>query len=92
MIPELIARFGPALVDVILCINGPYGHSTVALSCEISGHKSIREPGMNLTTFARQHFGSGTLRKVGTNHYAVLRGTPATQPATDFPTWMYHVS
>lgn|ERR1019366_5620298 len=97
---SLIARFGPALLDVILAIPDPSG-STLALSCEIAGYKAIRQPGVTLTTFARQHFGHGRLRKVGPNLYAVLRGTPAIPAATIhpiragkapvFPSWVYHV-
>jgi hypothetical protein len=99
---SLTATFGKALLDVILAIPSPSG-STLALSCEIGGHKAIRQPGMTLVTFAKQHFGHGTLRKVGTHMYAVIRPpqqqptpisipTPTPTPTVkEIPMWAYHV-
>ena len=87
----LIAKFGPALLDVILAIPDPSG-STFALSCEINGHKAIRQPGMTLVKFAQQHYGHGQLRKIGTHHYAVLKGAPVQPvPVQTIPLWAYHV-
>ena len=94
---SLIAKFGPALLDVILAIPDPSG-STLALSCEIGGHKAIRQPGVTLVTFAKQHFGHGQLRKVGNNLYAVLQAAqpqPAPVPVSatkEIPMWAYHVA
>jgi hypothetical protein len=92
---SLTAKFGKTLLDVILAFPDPSGSGLTAFATEISGAKSIRQPGMTLVAFAKQHFGHGTLRKVGTNHYAVL-SAPQQQPTPvptvkEIPMWAYHV-
>jgi hypothetical protein len=93
---SLYARFGPDLIDVIKAIPDRNGTGTLAISTEIAALESIRVPGVDLVTFAKRHFGTGTLRKIGDDLYAVLRGTPSpVQPvrklAPVFPTWVFHV-
>jgi hypothetical protein len=93
---SLYAKFGPELIDVIKAIPARDNTGTLALSAEIAAVDSIRVPGVDLVTFAKRHFGTGRLRKIGTNLYAVLRGAPAPVQAVRklapvFPTWVFHV-
>ncbi len=89
---DLTARFGNALIDVIKAIPDRNGTGTWAFCCEINGYQSVRQPGVDLVTFASRHFGTGTLRRVGDGIYAVLRGAPvAPVKAPAFPSWIYFV-
>jgi hypothetical protein len=97
-IGQLLTEFGSDLIDVIKAVPARDNSGTLALSAEIAGYQSIRQPGVDLVAFAKRHFGTGRLRKIGDGLYAVLRGTPATinvpparQSAPVFPSWTYHV-
>ena len=93
---NLIAKFGKDLIDVIRAIPARDNSGTFAFATEIAAIESVRVPGMDLVTFARRHFGTGTLRKVGEGMYAVLRTVkatpaPASKPAHTVPHYAYHV-
>ena len=91
---SLLAKFGKDFIDVIKAVPDRNGTGTLALSAEIAGVQSIRQPGVDLVAFAKCHFGTGRLRKIGDGLYAVLRGVPAAAPVNRppvFPAWMYHV-
>jgi hypothetical protein len=91
---KLLAQFGKDFIDVIKAVPARDNSGTLALSAEIAGVQSIRVPGVDLVGFAKRHFGSGRLRKIGDGLYAVLRDTPAAAPVNRppvFPAWMYHV-
>jgi hypothetical protein len=89
----LLAQFGRDFIDVIKAVPDRTGSGTLALSAEIAGVQSIRVPGVDLVAFAKRHFGTGRLRKIGHDLYVVLRAAPARAPVRPpvFPTWCYNV-
>lgn len=104
MFHDLLTRFGNDLIDVIKAIPARDNSGTLALVTEIAALESRYVPGVDLVTFARQHFGHGILRKVGEGFYAVLRREPTqprqretnvrplvAAPVPVFPAWAYNV-
>jgi hypothetical protein len=59
-------------VDVIVVEPNQHGLGWTGYACEIGFARTEFRNHLTLVEFAHQHFGSGILRKVATNRYAVL--------------------
>jgi len=57
---------------VIVVEPNMHGIGWQSFFCETSFRATTFRSHLSLTDFARQHFGSGILRKIATNRYAVL--------------------
>ncbi len=69
---QRFAEFGPGFVDVILVSPDKHGRGRLGFSCEFACYQTYRS-GESLIGFAQFCFGSGKLRKIGKNRWAVLK-------------------
>lgn len=68
----------PATVQVDVIVVEPNGHGIgwASYACERSFARTDFRSHMTLAEFARKHFGTGTLCKIGDGRYAVIVATP----------------
>jgi hypothetical protein len=67
-------------VDVIAVEPNGHGIGWPSFECEIGFAHTEHRSHLTLVQFAQQHFGTGTLRKIGVNRYVVLQ--PAALPVS----------